>query len=222
MTQRAIVFPGQGAQTVGMGKDLAEAVPSVKVLEARGRFMQEACEAREGGMVSVIGLADEPMQQVVAATGVEVANLNSEGQTVLSGPREAVAEAARLASDAGAKRAIVLKVAGAYHSSLMEPAAQKLGALLADVDIVAPRIPVMANATGRAHGTPDEIREAMVRQVTSTVRWLDCVRVLQGMGVSEYLECGPGKVLSGLIKRIDRSATVHSIQDCSTLDGADT
>jgi [acyl-carrier-protein] S-malonyltransferase len=193
---------------------------TVRVLEARGRFMQEACEARDGAMMSVIGPAAEALEPVCARTGVEIANLNSPGQTVLSGERAAIAAAEKLAQEAGAKRTVILNVAGAYHSSLMAPAARKLEALLKDVVIQTPRIPVVANVTGRPHGGPDAIRETMVKQVTAPVRWIDGVTWMRQNGVTAYVECGPGKVLAGLIKRIDGAAGLHGIQDAATLDKA--
>jgi [acyl-carrier-protein] S-malonyltransferase len=190
---------------------------TLRVLEARGRFMQAACEEREGGMVSVLGLPAEKLQEVCAATGVQIANLNSAEQTVLSGPRQAVAAAEALAKQAGAKRTVVLKVAGAFHSALMQSAADKLQAFLAGIAFAAPRMPVVANVTGRPHGAPEEIRAAMVRQVVSPVRWVSCVEWMKGQGIREYFEFGPGNVLAGLIKRIDREAAAYSVPDAEAL-----
>ncbi|MCX7818193.1 MAG: ACP S-malonyltransferase [Kiritimatiellae bacterium] len=191
---------------------------TVRVLAARGRFMQEACETNPGGMVSVIGLPEETLQEIAAASGAEIANLNSPEQTVLSGRREAVEAAARLAAERGARRVVPLNVAGAFHSSLMAPAARRLAELLAGVPIRSPRFPVLSNVTGQPHGTPEEIRARMVEQVTSPVRWVDCVQTMRAMGVSRFIEAGPGRVLSGLIRRIDRDAEIHNICDSPTLD----
>jgi [acyl-carrier-protein] S-malonyltransferase len=301
MSNRAIVFAGQGAQFVGMGKDLAEAHPECKalfdradetlgyslssicfegpaeeltksnhcqpgifvasvacytalklrvgeldlrgtaglslgewtalhvagalsfedtlrVLEARGRFMQDACEARDGTMVSVIGLSMDKLHEICEVTGVEIANLNSAAQTVLSGERAGIEEAKRIADEAGAKRTFVLDVAGAFHSSLMQPAADRFVEVLGDVEIQVPSIPVVANVTGLPHGEPDAIRAAMLKQVTCSVRWLAGIEWFQQNGVTSYIECGPGKVLSGLIRRIDRGAELLRVQDCGTLD----
>jgi [acyl-carrier-protein] S-malonyltransferase len=179
--------------------------------------MQEACEERQGGMVSVIGLARERLDEICARTGVEIANLNSAEQTVLSGEKARVSEAERLAGEAGAKRVVPLNVAGAFHSSLMRSAAARLESFLAGVALHEPRMPVVANVTGKPHGGPDEVRRTMVAQVTSPVQWLWCVEWCRAQGVGEYVECGPGKVLTGLIKRIDREAALHNIQDCETL-----
>ncbi|MBM4148128.1 MAG: ACP S-malonyltransferase [Lentisphaerae bacterium] len=189
---------------------------AVRVLEARGRFMQEACEQRQGGMVSVIGLGTDQLRKICEMTGLEIANMNSAEQTVLSGDKAAIADAERLAKEAGAKKTIVLNVAGAFHSSLMAPAAVKLEAELARVNILAPGMPVVANVTGEPHGGPDSIRRDMVRQVTGSVRWVSCVEWFKAHGVSCYVEFGPGKVLAGLIKRIDGAAALHNVQDAAS------
>jgi [acyl-carrier-protein] S-malonyltransferase len=193
---------------------------TLRVLEARGRFMQEACAATAGGMVSVLGLGVDKLEAICAAAGCQIANLNSPEQTVLSGTRDSVAAAERLAKEAGAKRTVPLKVAGAFHSALMQPAAVCLEAFLAGVEFRAPSFPVIANVTGRPHGTPAEIRQTMVRQVTSPVHWVASVEWLHQSGVQDYVECGPGSVLAGLIKRIDKDARVRSIQDVPTLQKA--
>ncbi|MBN2301474.1 MAG: ACP S-malonyltransferase [Lentisphaerae bacterium] len=190
---------------------------ALRVLEARGRFMQEACDEREGGMVSVIGLPMDKIQEICDSCGTEIANLNSDAQTVLSGEKSAVTEAARLAQEKGAKRAIVLNVAGAFHSSLMASAARRLETILDGIEILPPRVPVVANVTGEPHKDVDSIRRNMVRQVTESVRWVSCVEWLKSKGVNAYVECGPGKVLTGLIKRIDAAASLHNIQDSTTL-----
>ncbi len=191
---------------------------TIKLLEARGRFMQRACEAVDGSMVSVIGLDREQVEAISVEAGVEVANINSSAQIVLSGERAGIEKAEQLAKDAGAKRAIVLRVAGAFHSSLMQPAADRLKDVLAKTSINRTSVPVISNVTGRPHGSPDEIRDAMYQQVTSPVQWLSSIEHLKSEGVDEYIECGPGKVLSGLVKRIDGEATLHTVQDGPTLE----
>jgi len=190
---------------------------ALRILEARGRFMQAACAEREGGMVSIMGaLTMEKLKQICAATGVEIANINSPEQVVLSGPKAAIPEAEKMAVAAGAKRAIVLNVAGAFHSSLMQPAAVKLAEFLKTVVFKAPALPVVANVTGQPHGRPDAIRHAMVQQVTSPVRWVESVQWSLGQGIRTFAECGPGKVLSGLIKRIDKDAVACDVQNVET------
>ncbi len=151
---------------------------TVRVLEARGRFMQDACEEQDSGMVSVIGLSADELDRIVQETGVSISNLNSPGQTVLSGERKAIDGAAELAKSAGAKRVVPLKVAGAYHSPLMASAATRLGEMLEGVPITKPGLPVVSNATGGPHGDADGIRRDTVRQVTeraavaTAARWV--------------------------------------------------
>jgi len=192
----------------------------LRVLAARGRYMQEACEEQEGAMVSVIGLESEKLQKIAAESGVEIANYNSAEQTVLSGHKKNIQEAEKMAKAAGAKRAIMLNVAGAYHSSLMKSAGDKMSAILRNISISAPRFPVVSNVTGQPHGSPEEIKQNMVRQVTSSVKWIDCVQTMAGMGVNCFVECGPGRVLSGLVKRIQPQAQLCNVQDNQSLKAA--
>lgn len=192
---------------------------ALRVLEARGRFMQEACVEQPGGMVSIMGLDLEALQVVCDETGLEIANLNSSVQTVLSGPRDAVEPAVKLAGEKGAKRALPLNVAGAFHSRLMKPAADRFEEFLAGISIQSPQFPVASNVTGEAHGDPEHIRSAMVRQITESVNWVGNVEWMSGNGVERMVECGPGRVLTGLIKRIDKAIVVHNIQDPADLEG---
>jgi [acyl-carrier-protein] S-malonyltransferase len=186
---------------------------SVSVLQSRGRYMQEACEQQPGGMVSVIGLDEDAVLKVAEEAGLEVANYNSPGQIVLSGKKDLLPGAVEMAKAAGAKRAIPLKVAGAFHSSLMEPAAVKLRELLQDVTFSAAERPVMSNVTAAPHEDPEAMKQRMVEQVTSSVRWTESVRYMCAKGVERFIECGPGTVLTGLVKRIDKQVALHNIQD---------
>lgn len=190
---------------------------TLQVLEARGRFMQQACDATAGGMVSVMGLSSDQLSEVCRQSGLFMANLNSEQQTVLSGPKDAVAVGEKLAAGMGA-RTVVLNVAGAFHSPLMAPARSQLAELLATLTFRAPTLPVLSNVTGQPHGAPDAIRELMLRQVTESVRWLDCITWCTGQGMSRVIELGPGKVLSGLIKRIDKQLATLNVQDAASLE----
>ncbi len=190
---------------------------TLRVLEARGRFMQQACDATAGGMVSVMGLSADQLRDVCQQSGLFMANINSEQQTVLSGPKAAVAVGEQLAAGLGA-RTVVLNVAGAFHSPLMAPARAQLAELLATLTFRAPTLPVLSNVTGQPHGAPDAIRELMLRQVTESVRWLDCITWCTRQGVARVIELGPGKVLSGLIKRIDKQLAVLNIQDAASLE----
>jgi len=302
MSKVAVLFPGQGAQQVGMGKDFAERSPAcralydqaaqtlgydlaalsfegpietltksahaqpaifvasvaayqllvdkqpalgvhsmaglssgewtalhlagvltfeqtLKVLEARGRFMQSACEQKPGSMVSIIGADESQLKALCEATGAEMANLNSREQTVLSGTRESIDAVEVKARELGIRKAIRLNVAGAFHSSLMKSAADEFAEYLKSVSFSTPQITVMANVSGAPHGSDSAvICEAMIQQVYKSVRWYQGIEWMMSQGVARYMECGPGKVLSGLVKRIDKSASTHSIQDIPGLE----
>ncbi len=186
---------------------------TVRILKARGQFMQDACDATPGGMLTLIGLTVDQAKEVAATAQLEVANLNSSVQTVLSGPLDRIPAGVEAAKAMGAKRALPLKVAGAFHSSLMQPAADRLAKFLADVEFKAPSCPVWSNVTGELHTTPDEIRRLMVGQVVSSVRWNDCFVGMAAAGMTNGFECGPGAVLAGLGKRIDPSISIQNIFD---------
>lgn len=191
---------------------------AIRILEARGRFMQETCLLKPGAMLSVMTLDPATLAAVSEKAGVEMANFNSPEQTVLSGTVEGITRAETLAKEAGARRAIRLNVAGAFHSSLMQPAAARLAEYLESVKFSDPKVPVISNVTARPHTNAAEIKRLMIQQVTSSVRWVESIQWLSQQGVGRYVECGPGKVLSGLIKRIDKQAETYSIQDRSSLD----
>ncbi len=190
---------------------------TVRVLQVRGAAMQAACEEHPGGMVSVMGLDRPALEAICEEAGVEIANLNHPSQTVLSGPKDGISKAEELAKARGAKRAVVLDVAGAFHSSLMQSAVPKLEAVLSDVTIQQLAIPVAANVTGAMHGGPEDIRRDMLRQVTQSVHFYEGVEAMVAAGAERFVECGPGKVLSGLIKRIAKGTELHQVQDTDSL-----
>ncbi|RME90467.1 MAG: [acyl-carrier-protein] S-malonyltransferase [Verrucomicrobia bacterium] len=190
----------------------------LKVVRERGRLMQEACEATQGGMAAVIGLDEETTRQVCAEAGVELANLNCPGQLVISGTQEGIAKAVELAKARGAKRAVPLAVAGAYHSRLMAPAQAGLDAALRAVPINIPSVPVISNVTARPHGAPSDIHRRLVEQVTSPVRWEASIRYLLAEGFTRFIELGPGTVLTGFMRRIDRSVEVLNVSDLASLE----
>lgn len=303
MTKTALLFAGQGAQTIGMGKDFAENLPAVKawfdransalgydlaaicfggpeaeltktenaqpgiflvswvafqslkervpslsfeataglslgeftaltaagslsfeeglnVVRQRGRFMQEACEVTRGGMAAIIGLDEAPMREVCAQAGVSLANLNCPGQLVISGETEKIAQACELAKTKGAKRALPLPVAGAYHSPLMATAQPKLRTELGRVTLHPPAVPVISNVTAQPHEAPEAIRARLVEQVTSSVRWEDSMRYLLAQGFTRFIELGPGAALSGFMKRIDKNAQMLNVADLPSLEAA--
>jgi [acyl-carrier-protein] S-malonyltransferase len=191
---------------------------TLRALKARGEYIQAACDANPGGMLAVIGLDGAPLEAIAAEAGVTLANINSPGQTVLSGTADAIEKAATACKEAGAKRALPLPVAGAFHSPLMQPAADQMAELLADIEFNAPSVPVLSNVTGAPHADVDAIRSNMVAQITGSVRWVECMQYLVSQGVAEGVECGPGKVLSGLMKRIDRGVSITNIGTLSDLE----
>ena len=298
--KKAIIFPGQGSQVVGMGKDLAEAIPecqalfdqaneilgydlskicfegpqeelnksnnaqlgifvasavafkalelkqpgleydilaghslgewtalyvagavsfedTIKILKARGEYMQAACEENPGAMLAVMNLAGDVLVDLAGQAGCYVANFNSLSQTVLSGTVESIDTVEGLVKDAGAKRAIRLPVAGAFHSPLMQPAADKMDDFLSAVELAETRVPVLSNVTAEVHDF-SSVQENMVKQITSSVQWVSSVQKLVSDGVEEVIECGPGKVLAGLIKRIDKTVAVRNIGQLTDME----
>ena len=214
LTQRCPDFSVDAAAGLSLGEwtalHLAGSLSfedTVRVLEARGRFMQEACELADGAMLSVMGLERDALESIASQTGIQVANINSASQIVLSGERAGVEAAEPLCSEAGARKTVMLNVAGAFHSELMRPAADRLAEVLADTSFEAPSVPVVSNVTAEPHGDPDSIRDLMVKQVTSSVQWVDTIEWFTNNGVAGVVEVGPGKILSGLVKRIDRSVS---------------
>lgn len=301
VSKTALLFAGQGAQVIGMGKDLAEAFPSarewfaraktalgydlaqicfsgpdaeltktenaqpgiflvswiawellkervpkleygataglslgeftalaaggalsfedgLRVVRQRGLFMQQACDATSGTMAAIIGLDEQPTREVCAAAGVVLANLNCPGQLVISGETDKVLRACELAKAKGARRALPLPVAGAYHSPLMAGAQLKLAAELDNVQVTPPIVPVISNVTAQPHEKPEKIRALLVAQVTSSVRWEESMRYLLAQGFTRFIELGPGTALSGFLKRIDKGATLLSVADVPSLE----
>jgi [acyl-carrier-protein] S-malonyltransferase len=190
----------------------------LRLVRQRGRFMQEACEATRGGMAVVIGLDEAPTREVCAEAGVTLANLNCPGQIVISGKADKIAKAVELAKAKGAKRAIPLPVAGAYHSPLMAGARQKLQAELARVKFSPPVVPVISNVTGQPHGNAAEISARLVEQVTSSVLWEKSMRHLLAQGFTRFIELGPGTALSGFMRRIDKNVQMLNVADVAGLE----
>jgi [acyl-carrier-protein] S-malonyltransferase len=203
------------------GLGFAEAV---KIVRGRGRYMQEAVPAGEGAMAAILGLPPSEVAEVCRkAAGQDVvspANLNSPEQTVISGSAAAVKRAVEIASQSGAKRAVMLPVSAPFHCSMMEPAQQRLEADLRAANFHELKFPVVTNVDAEAVTTGDEARDALIRQVTHSVRWLDSIHEMIEAGVTVFVEVGPGKVLTGLLRQIDRSIRAFNVEDSATLEAA--
>lgn len=186
----------------------------------RGTFMEEACEATEGAMVAMLGGEEGVIRELAEECGVDVANLNAPGQIVLSGSAVGIEAAAAKSKERGIKRAIVLPVAGAYHSRLMSGAQARLAEVLAGADVRRPRVPVVSNFEAGPVMEPEAIRAALTSQVTGSVRWVESMQWLTGQGHKLFIELGPDATLAGLMGKIDKGARVISIKDAATLEAA--
>jgi len=190
----------------------------LRVVRQRGRFMQDACDATRGNMAAIIGLDEHPTREVCSEAGVFLANLNCPGQIVISGEVEKISRACELAKARGAKRALPIAVAGAYHSPLMASAQAKLDAKLALVSLKNPSGTVVSNVTAQPHDSAQTIRGRLVEQVTSSVRWEESMRCLLSQGFTRFIELGPGTALSGFMKRIDKNAEMLNVADVPSLE----
>lgn len=197
---------------------------AVRAVKARGRAMQQAVPAGQGAMAAILQLdpaqVADACQQAARETGqvVQAANFNSPGQTVISGAAAAVEKASALCKAKGARRAVSLPVSAPFHCALMQPALEEVARVLADLTIHDPRIPVAANVTGGLVTTADAARDALIRQVTGAVRWVDCIGALKTFGAEIFIEAGPGKVLCGLLKQIDPALRSLNVEDAASLE----
>ena len=189
----------------------------LRLVYARAMAMQKACEVAPGTMAAIVGLDDEIVEKIcqqVSTTGnVGVAaNYNCPGQLVISGNIDAVNQACELLKEAGAKRALPLKVGGAFHSPLMQPAKDELQTAIENTTFAEPKCPVYQNVDGQPHTAPEEIKKNLIAQLTSSVRWTSSVQNMIKDGANDFTECGPGKALQGMIGRIDKDVTAHGIE----------
>ena len=197
---------------------------AVRAVKARGRAMQLAVPAGQGAMAAVLSLdpaqVAEACREAAAETGliVAAANLNSPGQTVISGALAAVERASAIAKAKGARRAVMLPVSAPFHCALMQPAQEEVACVLAALTLSNPRFPVAANVTGSMVTTAEDARDALIRQVTGAVRWVSCMQSLKGAGAEVFIEVGPGKVLCGLLRQIDPAQKPLNVEDAASLE----
>src|ERR1041385_4697522 len=217
-------FEIRGAAGLSLGEVTAHAAAGtfdfatgLQLVQKRGEFMDEACATTQGGMAAMIGGLENDVRRLAAEQDVDIANINSPNQIVISGELANVETSVGVAREYGIGRAMMLNVAGAYHSRLMKSAYGKLEKVLADVPMQSPLFPVISNVTGDEVKTPGEIRETLRDQVTGTVRWTDCMQRLIHLGCDLFIELGPGNVLTGLLKRTNRDIAVISIGDAESV-----
>ena len=196
---------------------------AVDLVRKRGSYMQDAVPVGTGAMSAVLGLDDEKVGELCRSISndsavVEAVNFNSPGQVVIAGHKDAVESATVALKEAGAKRVAALPVSAPFHTSLMQPAGEKLAADMQSLKFSAPQIPVIHNVHAKFEKDPEAIRELMVKQTSSAVLWTSCVQAILDQDISNFVECGPGKVLCGLVKKIERSSTVASIESPETLE----
>lgn len=196
---------------------------AVRLVRLRGQFMQEAVPLGEGGMVAVLGMESDIVSEVCASVSgdggvVQAVNLNCPGQVVIAGDTRSLDRAVELLKQKGARKCLPLSVSAPFHSSLMKPAGEKLAESLAGVKVRDPEIPVLSNVTADYHRTGDSIKELLVKQVYSPVRWEECVQMIIRDGFSPLVEVGPGKVLSGLVRKINKDVDILNVEDGVSLE----
>jgi [acyl-carrier-protein] S-malonyltransferase len=194
----------------------------LKIVEARGKYMQQAVPVGQGAMAAIIGLEDQAILDACSEASslgvVDAVNFNAPGQVVIAGSNDAVEQAMEICKSAGAKRALPLPVSAPFHTSLMKPAADNLAEMVNAVTFRAPEVPIMHNVHANNENDPQVIKMLMLEQIYSPVRWVDCVKQLKKSGASTLIECGPGKVLSGLSKRIDRELIALATESAADFD----
>lgn len=206
-----------GEYTALVAAQVLDFKEAVRLTRQRGRLMQEAGERVPGGMAAIIGLDDLSVEEICQETGAQVCNLNSPTQIVIGGSRETLVRAMDLARAMGARHITPLKVSGAFHSSLMQPAADGMAQAVSQLDFRDPIVPIVVNSTAQPVTTAAEIKQELLQQLSSCVQWQKSVEYMVGAGVSTFVEIGPGQVLQGLIKRINQEAQILNIEDTSSI-----
>ena len=186
---------------------------AVKLVLERGRLMQGACDERPGGMAAIIGLDEVTAEEICRESGAQMSTINTEQQIILAGDHHSLAMAIDIASARGAKKAIPLQVGGAFHSGLMSPAQEGLNAMIDSLNFHDPVVPLIGNVTAKSLNTADEVKEELRMQLTSCVQWNNTVKFMLNDGIDTFYEIGHGKILSGMVKRIERRANISNIGD---------
>jgi [acyl-carrier-protein] S-malonyltransferase len=208
-----------GEYTALAAADAIDFGTAVFLAKERGRLMYEAGLKTPGGMIAIIGLEEAVLAEICRETGTVIANINSPGQLVISGVTENITKAGEMAKARGAARAIPLQVSGAFHSPLMQPAVDGMTQILAKVNFKNPSIPIIANVTALPLTSGSQIKEELLKQLCSGVQWQRSVEYMVRQGVANFIEIGPGKVLAGLIKRINRDVEMVNIGDANAVKG---
>ncbi|MBI2855234.1 MAG: ACP S-malonyltransferase [Chloroflexi bacterium] len=206
-----------GEYTALVASGALEPGEGVRLVRERSRLMQYASELAEGGMAAILGMEETALEEVCQETGTQISNVNTADQIVISGERQAVEKAMELASARGARRTVRLAVGGAFHSRLMEPAQEGLAKVVEEMSFQEPHTPIVANCTGQPLTTVAEIKKELVTQLCSCVRWKETVGYMTQAGVTHYYEIGPGRVLSGLVKRIKEDAEAINVSDMESI-----
>jgi [acyl-carrier-protein] S-malonyltransferase len=184
----------------------------LRLIQKRGAFMEEAVKANPGKMAAIIGFDKDKLVAICKTAGCEVANFNAPDQIVITGKTDAVTKACQLITEQGGKKVIPLDVSGAFHSALMKPAADKFAEALKSVELRVSDVKVISNVTARPQSSAEEIRQNLPRQIHSSVLWVDSINFLSAQGITDLVEIGPGRVLKGLIRKINPAVNVHNIQ----------
>ncbi len=211
-----------GEYTALAAAGVVDFATTIYLARERGRLMHQAGLKRPGGMVAVIGLDETVLAEICAQTDTRIANINCPGQLVISGAKDNLTKAAALAEDRGAYRTIPLMVSGAFHTPLMQPAVDGMSQIMANISFAEPLVPIIANTTAQEITTAQLVKDELLRQLCNGVQWQRSIEYMVDKGVSTFIEIGPGKVLSGLIKRINRNVRTLNIGDAQTIKNLDT
>lgn len=227
LSERISAFQVDATAGLSLGEFTAHAAAGtfsfadgLRLVSKRGALMEEACQNTQGAMAALIGGEEEKIRALAVACDVDVANLNAPGQIVLSGSVAGIDAVVEKAKDFGIRRAIKLNVAGAYHSRLMQSAQDQLAAAMQSVTMQSPQVPVVCNYGAVAVSDPREIKTMLEKQVTGSVRWTESIQQLRSMGHQRFIEFGPGKVIAGLVAKIDKEAEILSVEDLVSLEAA--